>query len=143
MSQFPRSERRLTPRTQMGNVVSISIGSVTPAFLDKTDQEDNTSRCRGQIDDISDKGMGITTLDSLDEYSFIEISVIQDSQHITKDTYSGVIIWSKYNKLKNNYSYGIEFLSSWIRRKTNRELIKNKVKTYNYSKNGDLRTDTS
>ena len=143
MPQLPQSERRLTPRTQVGNIISISIGAVTPAFLDKTEQEENTNRFRGQIDDISDKGMGITTLESIDEYSFIEISVIQDSQHTTKDTYSGVIVWSSYNQLKNNYRYGIEFISSWIRRKTNRTLQKHERRIYTSSEEDNLRRDTS
>ncbi len=121
MAQFPQADRRLTPRTIVGNEISISVEHTTPAFQDKTEQEEYTNRCMGQVYDISDKGMCITTKNPLGKYYFIEISVIQDSQNAIKDRYSGVITWGLYNKDRNHYRYGIEFLSSWIRRKIYRK----------------------
>mgnify|MGYP000016933726 CR=1 FL=1 len=117
MAQFPQVDRRLTPRTIVDNRISISVKHTTPAFHDKTEQEEYTNRCMARVYDISDKGMCITTKFPLDSYYFVEISVIQDSQYPTKDKYSGVITWCLYNKDRNSYRYGIEFLSSWIRRK--------------------------
>ena len=124
MSQFPQADRRLAPRTLVSNRISISVEHATPAFQDKAEEEVYTKRCMGQVYDISDKGMCITTKNPLGRYYFVEISVIQDTQDAIKDRYSGVITWGLYNRDKKYYRYGIEFLSSWIRRKLYRKYNK-------------------
>lgn len=124
MTQYHQDERRLTPRTKVDNIISVSVGHATPAFQAKTVEEEDTNHCMGQLYDVSDKGMCITTQDPLSEYYFVKIYIIQDSQYTAKDYYSGVITWCLYNNDKQRYRYGIEFLSTWIRRKTNRKYNK-------------------
>lgn len=125
MSHFFRADRRLTPRTKVAHMISINVGHTTPAFQDKTEpQEEDTKQYMGQVHDISDKGMCITTQNPLEEHYFVNISIIQDTEYTTRDNYSGVITWCSYEKENNNYRYGIEFLSTWIRRKIDRKYKK-------------------
>jgi hypothetical protein len=124
VAQSHQIDRRLTPRTKVNNKISISIGHTTPAFQDSIEMPEDAYRCVGELFDISDRGICITTHDPLSTHYFVDVYVSQDSHHDIKDRYSGVIIWGLHNKDQNHYRYGIEFLSSWIRRKIYRKYNK-------------------
>lgn len=121
MRNDPQGDRRVVPRSQVVSSISISIGRVTPAFQPEAEHEEDTSRYMGLVYDISDRGMCITTQDPLPGCSFVDISVIRDPENIMREKYSGVIIWDSERNDDKNYRYGIEFVSSWIRRKVYRK----------------------
>ena len=83
----------------------------------------NNQEYKAKMCNISYGGMCIASERLFASDTIVDILISSTPISLAKQRYTGVIVWNAKDEASENMIYGVEFLSSWIRRKFYRKQI--------------------